>query len=112
MDPNATLICARNMVRAIFAGYERTNPNSPDVQLAEAFDALDGWLRRGGVLPDDWQRKRKRGRKPRRLACPACGRSVRLRADDTMELHHQKGASQASGVFPCDAGGTVPAQEV
>lgn len=23
-------------------------------QLKEHFDALDGWLRRGGALPDEW----------------------------------------------------------
>jgi hypothetical protein len=30
--------------------------NYTAARMAEVFDAIDGWLSRGGFLPTDWQR--------------------------------------------------------
>lgn len=38
---------------------ERNNapwPTDLEVEFRDAFESLDGWLRRGGFLPDAWQR--------------------------------------------------------
>jgi hypothetical protein len=43
MDPNAALALIRD------------TGSSPEERL-EAFEALDGWLSRGGFLPADWDR--------------------------------------------------------
>lgn len=44
MDPNATLKMVRDAKRS----------NDIEGEL-EAYRNLDGWLSRGGFLPDDWQ---------------------------------------------------------
>lgn len=50
MDPNTALANLRNMMKArVF----QSHPHA--VTAREAFEALDGWLSRGGFLPDDWQ---------------------------------------------------------
>lgn len=51
MDPDETLKSAR-------AAAERVHASSDDaaIELAEAFEALDGWLSKGGFLPADWKR--------------------------------------------------------
>lgn len=61
MDPNEAL----RLVRAHIAQMKVEDETREDgwigrhVQqgrdLAEAFEALDGWLSRDGFLPDDWQ---------------------------------------------------------
>jgi hypothetical protein len=43
MDPNATLAAIRIAIA-----------NHHDDDVAELFDALDGWISRGGFLPSDW----------------------------------------------------------
>ena len=51
MDPNETLAIIRGNVNAI------VNDTEADiVELAEALEALDSWLGKGGYLPTDWQR--------------------------------------------------------
>jgi hypothetical protein len=53
MDPNTALLTLREAVRDYFA-------NGRDAvmldDLAEHFDALDGWLSHGGFLPAAWNR--------------------------------------------------------
>jgi hypothetical protein len=45
MDVNSTLAELRAELRA----------DSPDVdRIAQLFEAMDGWLTRGGFLPSDW----------------------------------------------------------
>lgn len=45
MDPNATLTELRDMIQG-----------TEDPDLIEKFEALDGWLSKGGFLPRDWDR--------------------------------------------------------
>lgn len=58
MDPNETLRMARTAAAAITSAID----NEEDVQfgnverLAEAFEALDEWLSKGGFVPDAWRR--------------------------------------------------------
>ena len=56
MDPNEALRNARHAIDLLWLQHDRdANYNGHDVvQLAEAFTALDGWLRRGGALPKAW----------------------------------------------------------
>ena len=51
MDPNATLATLRTLTTDALHGNE-----VDAFELAEAFDALDGWIGKGGFLPDAWQR--------------------------------------------------------
>ena len=61
MDPNATLKIARAAVEQINAetdlgdacDYSRVSLSVPE--LAEAFEALDQWLSKGGFLPAAWR---------------------------------------------------------
>lgn len=58
MDPNEALQKARIAV----AQWRRSNFNSKEVlysamELADAFEALDGWLSKGGFQPKDWNKK-------------------------------------------------------
>lgn len=63
MDPNETLATLRTEVSDILT-CNSTSPKGPDgriidaaIAVAEAFEALDEWLNKGGFLPDAWQRK-------------------------------------------------------
>lgn len=52
MDPNQVLKNARASVARI---DESITPSEEDVAaLADAFEALDDWLSRGGFLPTEW----------------------------------------------------------
>lgn len=54
MDPDAALI---NLRAAINAALIEQSPDHDSVDaIAEHFEALDGWLSRGGFLPSDWHR--------------------------------------------------------
>lgn len=56
MDPEAALI---NMREAIAAVRSAPNPEAlliASTSLADAADALDGWLKSGGFLPLEWSR--------------------------------------------------------
>lgn len=46
MDPNVTLARLR----------EKMQGNFIESETRELFEALDGWLSKGGFLPDDWRR--------------------------------------------------------
>lgn len=53
MDPNETLRTAQLAAKRVLNdGADAADAH----QLAEAFDALDSWLRNGGFLPEQWQR--------------------------------------------------------
>lgn len=55
MDPNTALANARTAARLILADADADASHSALAdELAEAFEALDGWLSRGGFLPDSW----------------------------------------------------------
>lgn len=60
MDPNAALAELRTLTqRCLATGYADTVPVSwihDALAALERFDALDGWLHRGGCLPDGWAR--------------------------------------------------------
>ena len=58
MDPNAALENAREAARGVIEAIDNGNIQALDVSasnLAEAFQALDTWLLRGGFKPDAWQ---------------------------------------------------------
>ena len=55
MDPDEALKTARAAATYILSNgghHEQCE------ELAEAFEALDGWLSKGGFLPKDWQQKK------------------------------------------------------
>lgn len=57
MDPNQALKNARASVARI---DESITPSEEDVAaLADAFEALDGWLSGGGFLPTEWSGSRR-----------------------------------------------------
>jgi hypothetical protein len=60
MDPNEAL----RLVRKAFTNMEQAGEDNDPSRFVmhaedarEAFDALDGWLSRGGFLPRDWASK-------------------------------------------------------
>lgn len=62
MDPNTTLAELRKAVAsALEIGYQAqlkesvAQLNTRLMQMAQAFDNLDGWLSRGGFPPEAWQ---------------------------------------------------------
>ncbi len=52
MDPNETLRRLRDLATTALAG-DRECPDN--LEFAELFDALDGWLCDKGFPPDDWK---------------------------------------------------------
>lgn len=58
MDPNANLEELRRLVARILAeDIDEAFPNMNDLRLAELVLALDGWLSKGGFLPNAWRRE-------------------------------------------------------
>lgn len=55
MDPNAALESMRAAVREYWASTDSGPVNPAADALAEYFDALDGWISKGGFLPDAWR---------------------------------------------------------
>jgi hypothetical protein len=51
MDPDEAL---RNMRDALKRVQESSSDAEAAAELADAAEALDGWLSRGGFLPQDW----------------------------------------------------------
>jgi hypothetical protein len=51
MDPNTALQRIRELVTGVCIGS-----GAQGIDLAEAFEDLDGWLSKGGFLPSDWFR--------------------------------------------------------
>jgi hypothetical protein len=56
MDPNAGLAHAREAASNVLDDMDHERQTNPDdvQRLAESFQALDGWLSKGGFLPTDW----------------------------------------------------------
>lgn len=57
MDPNTALTEIRALIQAIsFQTEYHTGQVDLDdaITLVEKFEGLDGWLSRGGFLPEDW----------------------------------------------------------
>lgn len=68
MDPNANLFEQRRIIARIrqheAAGGSVADLDALDLlsRLAELSEALDGWIRGGGFLPDSWELAQKRER--------------------------------------------------
>lgn len=58
MDPNATLETIREQYATLRLMLDDTNGNLAEAaeDLLDAIQDLDGWLSKGGFLPNDWQR--------------------------------------------------------
>lgn len=52
MDPNANLQEQLSIAKAILA--DKQEHTFIGVRLAELVEALDGWITRGGFLPESW----------------------------------------------------------
>ena len=63
MDPEATLERLRALLGGDHSGFEEleqargewSDPHSALCECEELFQALDGWLSKGGFKPKDWQ---------------------------------------------------------
>ena len=60
MDPNEALLSIRRSVAAYLRMEVDNNTEIGDQDwdidnIVENFQALDGWLTKGGFLPNDWQ---------------------------------------------------------
>jgi len=56
MDPDEVLRRVRALVKALGDSEDASDSLLLGVALVEAFEALDGWLSRGGFLPAAWKR--------------------------------------------------------
>lgn len=59
MDPDTTLITARKALAEYHDALDTENTYEAQEhaeRLAEAFEALDKWMTKGGLLPDAWVR--------------------------------------------------------
>lgn len=55
MDPTATLIAIRALVKVIHENNDSERWEELATDLAEVAEALDGWMTRGGFLPVQWR---------------------------------------------------------
>lgn len=58
-DPNELLTETRRALSRYLAGQELQGTEEAD-ELAQAFEALDAWISKGGALPDAWVPFRKK----------------------------------------------------
>jgi len=58
MDPDANLHQQRRIARRILTALDVDRvPDADDIAaLAELVEAMDGWLAKGGFLPERWRR--------------------------------------------------------
>lgn len=56
MDPNEALKNAREALIAFHAEEDSTLIEEAAGRLADAFEALDEWLMKGGFMPEAWER--------------------------------------------------------
>lgn len=54
MDPDKLLSEIRTLAQLVNDGLGPDNTIDAAGKMAECFDALDGWLNKGGFLPTDW----------------------------------------------------------
>lgn len=54
MDPNANLYAQIKCATRILQASDVVSDDA--IQLAELVIALDGWIRKGGFLPGQWER--------------------------------------------------------
>lgn len=57
MDPNTALHDLREMIRDAEHPDQYTDREVAIEQLAASFEALDNWLSRGGLLPQEWDHR-------------------------------------------------------
>lgn len=62
MDPNDVLKNLRKALAATTCAGDESDAYDALVAAAEAFEALDEWLRKGGTLPSDWYRESRASR--------------------------------------------------
>lgn len=62
MDPNANLEEQRRLVKLLLDGSITTDRARSVTahRLAELIEALDGWLSKGGFLPESWAQQAER----------------------------------------------------
>lgn len=60
MDPNSNLAEQLRIARDILHAFDRELPwdDAEVTRLAELVEALDGWLSKGGFLPEAWSTNR------------------------------------------------------
>lgn len=60
MDPNVALEEIRRLIETCLDSSVPTKPTPKEafLELAELVDGLDGWLSKGGFLPDAWEANR------------------------------------------------------
>lgn len=61
MDPNEALRLIREAIKRMQAASHADDYTDAASDLADAVQALDEWLTRGGFLPEEWHRNRKPG---------------------------------------------------
>jgi hypothetical protein len=84
MDPNENIEQQRTLVCRIIAARDRgEEPDAADATaLADLVVELDGWVMRGGALPDDW-----------RQPCGACSAE---RRDGIVRVRGHAGCGRAA----------------
>lgn len=56
MDPNAALEELRKLIETVMNDWDSDTATQTEVEMANLFAALDEWLTKGGVLPNQWSR--------------------------------------------------------
>ncbi len=56
MDPNTALQLLRRNTMAVSLTEDKEELAAIAVEMAEIFQALDDWLKKGGFLPVNWDR--------------------------------------------------------
>jgi hypothetical protein len=58
LDPNANLEELRSLTASLLEQIDNEEPIDQDdaARVLELFEALDGWISRGGFLPRAWKR--------------------------------------------------------
>jgi hypothetical protein len=56
VDPEANLNEQRNIIAAMLDEDSEEIDTGDAVRLAELVQALDAWIVKGGLLPEDWER--------------------------------------------------------
>lgn len=54
MDPNTALLTLRGEVQSVLDNADEST-SAFLLNICELFDSLDGWMSKGGFLPDAWE---------------------------------------------------------